>query len=144
MIKTLGNICLYLHHTIGYQYADEASPLKLWTLLKNKYSNPGVSCTFIEFKGIMDTIIPSHQDPFPAVDKILSHFMHLKDIGFEVTDKTQVMMFLMKCPPMMETIIQLFTLKWESDPNLTVEDIIKAMGAFWQANTRTGNYQNNQ
>ena len=144
LMKALGNICLCLHHTIRYQYADEESPYRLWAQLKTKYSNPGVSHVFIEFKAMMDTVIPAHQDPFPAINKILTHFIRLKEIGFKLSEKVQVMMFLVKCPSTMETIIQLFTLKQETDPNLSLEDIVKAMGASWQANTRTGNRQNNQ
>ena len=62
-MKALGNIRLRLHHTIGYQYADEESPYRLWNQLRTKYSNPGASHTFIKFKAMMDTRIPDNQDP---------------------------------------------------------------------------------
>ena len=104
-MKGLGNIRLCLHHTIGYQYADEESPYRLWNQLRTKYSNPGASRAFIEFKAMMDTRIPDNQDPYPSVDKILTHFMCLKDISFELSEKIQVMMLLVKCPSMMETIV---------------------------------------
>ena len=32
--KVLGNICLWLHHTIGYQYQSYDSPCELWDILK--------------------------------------------------------------------------------------------------------------
>ena len=143
-MKALGNIRLHLHHTIGYQYAKEESPYRLWNTLKTKYSNPGVSRAFIKFKAMMDMKIPDNQDPYPSVDKILTHFMRLKEIGFEISEKIQVMMFLVKMPSTMETIVQLFALKQDTDPNLSLEDVVKAMGTSWQANTRAGNRQQNQ
>ena len=92
----------------------------------------------------MDTRIPDNQDPYPSINKILTHFMCLKEIGFEISEKIQVMMFLAKMPSTMETIVQLFALKQDTDPNLSLEDIVKAMGTSWQANTRAGNRQQNQ
>ena len=47
--KALGNIRLRLHHTIGYQYANVASPRDLWETLKEKYAKPGISRAFLEF-----------------------------------------------------------------------------------------------
>ena len=35
--KALGNICLHLHHTIGYQFNEVATPTFLWQVLKNRY-----------------------------------------------------------------------------------------------------------
>ena len=35
--KVLGNICLCLHHSIGYQFNEVTSLSLLWVLLKNRY-----------------------------------------------------------------------------------------------------------
>src|SRR5882757_11517267 len=84
--KALGNIRLRLHHTIGYQYTTEENPSALWATLKEKYGSPGVSRAYIEFKGAMDTVIPNGSDPHPALDKMLSHFVRLKEMDWEVPE----------------------------------------------------------
>ena len=71
--KVIGNICLHLHHTIGYQFNSEENPAALWQMLKKKYGVPGISGAFKEFKGIMDIQIPNNSDPSPAIDKIMAH-----------------------------------------------------------------------
>ena len=71
--KVLGNICLHLHHTIGYQFNDESEPTELWVILKKNYGAPGITRAFVEFKGIMDTVIPNNANPSPALDKIMVH-----------------------------------------------------------------------
>ena len=75
--KALGNIHLCLHHTIGYQFNEVATPAFLWQALKNRYGTQGLSQAFVEFKGMMDTAIPNGVDPSPALDKIMSHFICL-------------------------------------------------------------------
>ena len=37
--KALGNIHLRLHHTIGYQFNEVATPAFLWQALKNRYGD---------------------------------------------------------------------------------------------------------
>ena len=54
----------------------------------------------------MTTTIPDKQDPSPALSKIMSHFIRLKEIGFEIPNNVQVMMLLAKAPPSMEVIVQ--------------------------------------
>ena len=58
--KAIGNIRLRLHFTIRPQFADQKVPAELWTAIQTKYSKPGVATSFVEFKGAMDTIIPSN------------------------------------------------------------------------------------
>src|SRR5258708_19624393 len=82
--KAVGNIRLRLHHTIGYQFDSQEDPSKLWASLKEKYGAPGIPKAFIEFKGAMDTVIPNGSDPSPALDKIISHFVHLNSINSEI------------------------------------------------------------
>ena len=50
--KALGNIRLRLHHTIGYQFNEVATPAFLWQALKNRYGAQGLSQAFVEFKEI--------------------------------------------------------------------------------------------
>ena len=135
--KAVGNIRLRLHHTIAYQYNTEESAKAIWEALQEKYGRPGVSRAFLEFKGTMETIIPGNQDPSPAIDKMMSHFACLKDIDFEVPEKVQAMMYLMKAPQNMETIVQIFA----QSPDLKeveLEKVIKSMQTSWQKFTRSG------
>ena len=69
--KALGNIRLRLHYTIGYQFNDVNSPSTLWETPKAKYGPVGLTHAFVEFKAIMDTVIPNGVDPSPALDKIM-------------------------------------------------------------------------
>ena len=78
--KAMGNIRLRLHDTISYQFNEEEDPSTLWDTLRTKYGQPGLTRAFVEFKGVMDTVIPNGQDPSPALDKIMAHFARLKEI----------------------------------------------------------------
>jgi len=97
--KALGNIRLRLAYNIGYQYNEVEEAKVLWNELSLKYGKPGLSKAFIEFKGAINTTIPNNSDPSTTLDKMLTHFIRLKQIGFEIPDKVQVMMILAKAPP---------------------------------------------
>ena len=103
--KALGNICLCLHHTIGYQFNDVDSPSTLWETLKAKYGPVGLTHTFVEFKAIMDTVIPNGVDPSPALDKIMFHYVRLSNMDCEIPKKILLMILLAKAPALMETIV---------------------------------------
>ena len=107
--KALGNIRLRLHHTIGYQFNEVATPAFLWQALKNRYGAQGLSQAFVEFKGLMDTVIPSGVDPTPALDKIMSHFTCLVKMNWEIPKKVLGMMMIAKAPSAMESIVQLYS-----------------------------------
>ena len=63
--KAMGNICLCLHHTIGYQFKSEENPATLWKTLKKKYGVPGISSAF---KGLKASWIPKFQTtPIPVL-----------------------------------------------------------------------------
>ena len=141
--KVVGNIRLRLHHTIAYQYNTEDDAASLWQNLLNKYGQPGISCTYIEFKGAMDTNIPSNSDPSPSLDKMMAHFTRLRDLRFELAPKVQAMMILAKAPASMETVVQVFFQEGDHD-KLTPEKIIGTMMTAWEAHNRSGNRTNNQ
>src|SRR5258708_2669312 len=130
--KALGNICLRLHYTIGYQFNDEMDPSDLWESLKNKYGKPGVTKAFIKFKNAMDMAIPNGSDPGPALNKMMAHFIRLKQMKWEVPANIQGMMILSKAPASMEAVVQVFAqmINEKSDEQrkeLEPEKIITAM-----------------
>jgi hypothetical protein len=135
--KATGNIRLRIHHTISYQYNSIETAFELWNTLKDKYGQPGITRSFLEFKGAMDTSIPGNADPSPALDKISSHFARLKDLSVEVPEIVKVMIVLSKAPPSMETVVQHIGQtepeKWNS---ITLIDIIRAMSLSWETNQR--------
>ena len=102
--KVLGNIRLCLHHTIGYHFNDVTSPSKLWETLKAKYGPVSLTRAFVEFKAIMDTVIPNGVDPSPALDKIMSHHVRLTNMECEIPNKILSLMLLAKAPSLMETL----------------------------------------
>jgi hypothetical protein len=105
--RAMGNIRLRLSSNISSQYLEATDPLLLWHSLKDKYGKPGISTAFVEFKGAMDTFIPNNQDPTPSIDKILTHFVRLSSIDFEIPEKIKAMIILAKAPKSMETAVQM-------------------------------------
>ena len=148
--KVLGNIRLHLHHTIGYQFNEVATPALLWESLKNRYSAQGLSQAFIEFKGIMDTVIPNAVDPSPALDKIMSHYTRLNKMEWEIPKKIVAMMIIVKAPSSIESIVQLYSTilagstKQQAEEKLDPERIALAMRASWETHQRAGVSQFNQ
>ena len=148
--KVLGNICLRLHHTIGYQFNDVLSPSKLWEILKAKYSPFSLTHTFIEFKAIMDTVIPNGVDQSPALDKIMSHYTCLTNMDCEIPKKILSMMLLAKAPSSMETIVEMFSqMLGDADSDkvnseLIPEKVVHMIKTSWETHGRAGMSQNNQ
>ena len=134
--KVIGNIRLRLHHTIGYQFNSEENPAALWQTLKKKYGVPGISGTFKEFKGIMDTQIPNNSNPSPAIDKIMAHHTRLTEMKWDLPKKVLSMMLLSKAPPSMETTVQMIsqmTKDLGADDSLDLDQIVLAMRTSWEA-----------
>ena len=143
--KALGNIRLRLHHTISYQYNNIDSPSTLWETLKAKYGSPGLSTAFVEFKGAMDTVIPNGSDPSPALDKIMSHFVRLKEMKWDIPEKVQAMMILSKAPSSMESLVQLTSyVAKDDDAELKTDKIVRSMLLSWETHGRQGANRNNQ
>ena len=136
--KALGNIRLRLHHTIGYQFNDVTNPSTLWETLKAKYGPVGLTHAFVEFKPIMDTVIPNGVDPSPALDKIMSHYVCLNNMDCEIPKKILSMMLLAKAPASMETIVQMFSQilgdaeKKKVDEELIPEKVVHMMRTSWE------------
>ena len=137
--KALGNIRLRLHHTIGYQFNEVATPTFLWQVLKNRYGGQGLSQAFVEFKGMMDTMIPNGVDPGPALDKIMSHYVCLNKMDWEIPKKVMAMMLIVKAPSSMESIVQLYSTiladltKQEAEDKLDPERVVLAIRSSWGA-----------
>ena len=148
--KALGNICLRLHHTIGYQFNEVATPTFFWQALKNRYGGQGLSQAFVEFKGMMDTVIPGGVDPSPALDKIMSHYIRLKKMDWEISKKVVAMMIIAKAPSSMESIVQLYSTiladstKEQAEEKLDPERIALAMRSSWETHQRAGVSRFNQ
>jgi hypothetical protein len=147
--QALGIIRLRLHHTISYQYNAEDDPEALWKTLSEKYRDPGVSGAFVEFKGVMDTVIPNNGDPSPALDKMMSHFVRLDEMNWVVPKNIQAMIILAKAPPSMESMVQIMAaqVKEEKDKSKITPDVILGqMRLSWDTHARTGakNKQNQQ
>ena len=143
--KALGNIRLRLHNTIGYQHNEENDPSILWETLKEKYGVPGMSKAFVEFKGLMETVIPNGSDPSLSLDKIMAHHICLKEMDYQISDKVLAMMMLAKAPPSMESIVQLMSqAAKQTGEELKVPEVIKAMSLSWETHGRQGAGRGNQ
>ena len=148
--KALGNIRLHLHHTIGYQFNDVDKPATLWENLKNRYGGHGLTQAFIEFKGMMDTVIPNGVDPSPSLDKIMSHFTRLTNMKWDIPKKIVGMMLLAKAPPSMGVIIQVYSQVindlegTQAEERLDPESIVLAMRSSWETHRHPGMSWSNQ
>jgi hypothetical protein len=137
--KALGNIHLRLHHTIGYQFSATDDPSTLWVELKKRYSNPGVVTAFVCFKTIIDTQIPGNADPSPALDKIMSHIVQLREMKWDISDRIIAMILLSKASQSMESLVQLIAAKIsESEDNQDIEKILAVMRGSWETHRRQG------
>ena len=144
--KAVGNICLRLNYNIGYQYNAVESAKALWVALATKYGQPGLPKAFLEFKSAMQTNIPHNGDPSHALDKILTHFIRLKEFECEIPDKIQKMMLLAKAPPSMEVVTQALYADDSKLETITAADLVKAMLQSYETHSRSGggNNKNNQ
>ena len=146
--KALGNIRLRLHYTIAYQFNDVEKPSTLWEKLTEKYGAPSITNAFIEFKGAMDTQIPNGSDPSPALDKIMSHFTRLAQMGYKISGEVQLMMLISKAPSRYESIIQLYATSAMGEKaegkKLVPEPILQGIRSAWETSTRQGTKGNNQ
>ena len=142
--KALGNIRLRLHHTIGYQFNEVATPAFLWQALKNRYGSQGLSRAFIEFKGLMDTVISGWVDLSPAINKIMSYYVCLNKMDWDIPKKIVGMMMIAKAPSSMESIVQLYSTilvnssSKEQEEKLDPERIALAMRSSWEAHGCAG------
>ena len=142
--KAMGNIRLRLTRTIASQYLTEEKPTNLWAKLNDKYGTVGIPTAFIEFKGLMDTVIPNGSDPSPAIDKILSHYTRLTEMKWSIDSDVIAMILLSKAPPSMESVVQMTTMllkgedgKGKDRPSL--DRVAAAMLHSWETNRRQGN-----
>ena len=148
--KALGNIRPRLHHTIGYQFNDFDSPSTLWEALKAKYGPVGLTHALVEFKAIMDTVIPNGVDPSPALDKIMSHYTHLINMDCKIPKKIISLMLLAKAPSSMETIVQMFSQMISDAPvakmnkELVPQKVAHMMRTSWETHGQQGASRSNQ
>ena len=141
--KAVGNIRLRLHHTIGYQFNDVDSARTLWGSLADRYAQPGFTQLFLEFKGAMNTNIPSNADPRPAIDKILAHFTRLREHKLDIPEQLKVLMLLSKAPPSMEVMIQVAS-REAATKNIELSEVCNGMITSWQNYGRSGSQGNQQ
>ena len=142
--KAMGNIRLRLNENIRAQYLTEEYPSTLWNKLHDKYGVVGIPTAFIEFKGLMDTVIPNGSDPNPAIDKILTHYTRLTEMRWKIDSEIVAMILLSKAPPSMESVVQMTTMlgkgkDGKEDVRPTLDRVVLAMTNSWETNRRQGN-----
>ena len=142
--KAIGNICLRLHHTIGYQFNNVDLAHKLWTKLEGHYAKPGFTQLFVKFKGAMNTTIPANADPRPAIDKILAHFTRLRVNNLEIPDNIQSLILLSKAPSNMEVMVQALSAKATQKGITNIQEVCHGMITSWQNSARSGTQGNQQ
>ena len=79
--KALGNITLWVSPSIQTAISHLTTVKKVWDHLKENYSAPSIWNTYTELSWLLSTTIPASSHPTPAITKMLSHFMYLKDAG---------------------------------------------------------------
>src|SRR5258708_6330584 len=92
----------------------------------------------------MDTAIPNGSDPGPALDKIMSHFVRLKSMKWDIPRNVQGMMILSKAPQSMEAVVQVFAqmindqTEDQKRESLEPEKICTTMRMSWETLGRSG------
>jgi len=124
--RALGNITLYLAPSIQVAIADLTTVKEVWDYLKKSFGAPSIGSAYAELSKLLSTTIPAGSHPALAITKMLSHFMYLKDTGFNFPAPVQTMIILCKLPPTMEVVAQILS---QTSPdeikNLKPEGIIK-------------------
>jgi hypothetical protein len=105
--QALGNIRLRLHYSIQHKYRTVMTAGMLWEKLAAEYNQPGIMTVYLDFKAVMDIVIPENADPSLTIDKITSLFGKLWDNGVKVPDNVQAMILLAKMPRYMDSVAQL-------------------------------------
>ena len=138
--KVLGNITLHVSPSIQTAMADLATIKEVWDHLKEDYGAPSISSAYVELSCLLTTTIPTGLHPAPTITKMLSHFMYLKDAGFEFPTNMQAMIILCKLPPTTEVVAQILSQTLPSKiKSLKPDGIIKvAMLSFKQKGTSHG------
>ncbi|KAF9223953.1 hypothetical protein BS17DRAFT_655586, partial [Gyrodon lividus] len=105
--QAISNLHLCLTPNILAKVLLKTTASSIWSSLKEEYGTPGIATTYVEFKAMLDTLIPLHEHPTPAFSKINVHFAQLADTDFEISPKVQAMILLAKLPSSMDTIAHL-------------------------------------
>ncbi|KIM64461.1 hypothetical protein SCLCIDRAFT_1167264, partial [Scleroderma citrinum Foug A] len=111
-----------------------------WDHLKENYGTPSIGSAYAELSRLLTTTIPAGSHPAPAITKMLSHFVYLKDTGFEFPANVQAMIILCKLPPTMEVVAQILSQTSPSEiKTLKPDGIVKAATlSFEQKGTSCG------
>ena len=92
----------------------------------------------------MDTTIPNGVDLGPALDKIMSHYVCLNKMEWEIPKKFMAMMLIVKAPSSMESIVQLYctiladSTKQETEDKLDPKRVVLAMRSSWETHQQAG------
>ncbi|KIM66675.1 hypothetical protein SCLCIDRAFT_54075, partial [Scleroderma citrinum Foug A] len=125
--KALGNITLRISPSIQTTIAALATVKEVWDHLKENYGAPSIGSAYAELSRLLTTTIPAGSHPAPAIMKMLSHFVYLKDAGFEFPANVQAMIILCKLPPTMEVVAQILSQTSPSEiKTLKPDGIVKA------------------
>ncbi|KAF9220565.1 hypothetical protein BS17DRAFT_714348, partial [Gyrodon lividus] len=104
--QAIGNLCLHLAPNILAKVLSKTTAAQIWSTLKTEYGTPGIATTYVKFKAMLATPIPSHEHPASAFSKINAHFAQLEDVDFEISPKVQMMILLSKLLSSMDTVTQ--------------------------------------
>ena len=125
--KALGNITLRVSPSIQTTIADLATVKEVWDHLKENYGAPSIGSAYAKLSRLLTTTIPASSHPAPAITKMLSHFVYLKDAGFEFPANVQAMIILCKLPPTMEVVAQILSQTSPSEiKTLKPDGVVKA------------------
>ena len=124
--RVLGNITLCLASSIQVAISELTTVKEVWDHLKKNFGTPSIGSAYAELSQLLTTHIPAGSHPAPAIMKLLSHFMYLKDAGFEFPAPVQAMIILCKLPPTMEVVAQILSqTSLDEIKNLKHDGIIK-------------------
>ena len=131
--KALKHMLLKIETHLANKWQSKDTAKVIWDGLKAQFSKTSISFIYVEFKAMIDTIIPKNNHPSPSFAKLTHHFTHLKEYKYDIPSNVQAMIVLAKLPQYMDIIAQLLNMGQEDETGLLSLQKIKNIAIMaWQ------------
>ena len=143
--KALRHMLLKIETHLANKWQLKDTAKEIWDGLEAQFSKTSISFIYMEFKVMMDTIIPKNNHPSPSFAKLTHHFTHLKEYKYDIPSNVQAMIVLAKLPQYMDIIAQLLNMSQADETNsLSLQMIENAAIMAWQQHVTKWKLQQQQ
>ena len=130
----VGSIKLHFLDSLKNKFLTHTTATSLIKSLKEEYSTPGISGTFVLFKELLDMKIAQFSHLAPSLNKVSDLFACLKSAGYEFPENIQAMLLLAKLPQSMDVVAQIIAQAKDTSGKQktpTVKEIREAAVLSW-------------